>query len=174
MPGMMDATCRKCGHRFGWAGDLMDRPPCPECGDEIPAAELERVQRQLEKDLQEIVNRKKKPDRPKRGVVCQCGNPLISTMLFSGAEFFCCECKAMVGFINAERVDNPSEELIEKHRTDLAWFREAARDYIPTGDRLSTCEKCRNGEGDHIDHVTEEQLQKSREARTRILTEKPC
>ena len=28
----MDATCPLCGKRFGWNGNLLDRPVCPKCG----------------------------------------------------------------------------------------------------------------------------------------------
>lgn len=38
---MFDAQCPKCRKRFGWSGEVRDRPPCPRCGHEIPAAELE-------------------------------------------------------------------------------------------------------------------------------------
>lgn len=28
---MTDATCSRCGKRFGWMGALKDCPPCPRC-----------------------------------------------------------------------------------------------------------------------------------------------
>ena len=35
-----DATCDKCGARFGWCGEATDRPPCPRCGATVPASVL--------------------------------------------------------------------------------------------------------------------------------------
>ena len=45
---MIDARCRKCGRRFGWSGRVLDAPPCPRCGERIPAADLEHDQVELE------------------------------------------------------------------------------------------------------------------------------
>lgn len=41
MNAMMDASCPKCGKRFGWHGHVTDRPPCPRCAHQIPRADLE-------------------------------------------------------------------------------------------------------------------------------------
>lgn len=32
----------KCGHRFGWFGTMLDRPPCPKCGHKPSAEQLAR------------------------------------------------------------------------------------------------------------------------------------
>lgn len=32
MIGFYDATCDKCRARFGWRGEVRDRPVCPKCG----------------------------------------------------------------------------------------------------------------------------------------------
>ena len=40
MSAMMDARCEKCGKRFGWSGEVADRPPCPRCGHQIDPAKL--------------------------------------------------------------------------------------------------------------------------------------
>jgi DNA-binding transcriptional regulator YiaG len=32
MPSFFDATCGKCGRRFGWCGEFADKPACPRCG----------------------------------------------------------------------------------------------------------------------------------------------
>lgn len=39
---MMDASCQKCGKRFGWRGSVADAPPCPRCGTRIPGEALAR------------------------------------------------------------------------------------------------------------------------------------
>lgn len=170
---MMDASCRKCGKRFGWQGILTDRPPCPECGDTIPMADLEREQLKLAHTLQHMAEAgNAATEEPRRGVVCKCGNPLISTFVFSGAEFFCCECKTMVPFRNATRVDDPAPELIAKHANDLAWFRSIAVKYVPRGGRFGNCARCEGGE-DHVEHATDVELKESAEARRLLLETKP-
>ncbi len=38
MPAFIDVTCKHCGKRFGWRGELTDpAPPCPNCGKDIRA-----------------------------------------------------------------------------------------------------------------------------------------
>lgn len=45
---MNDATCPKCGKRFGWAGEVVDRPPCPNCSHTIPLEILRSDQKMLD------------------------------------------------------------------------------------------------------------------------------
>lgn len=49
----MDATCEKCGTRIGWFGNLIDRPPCGNCGHAIDPEELKRSDAELERMLAE-------------------------------------------------------------------------------------------------------------------------
>lgn len=38
MIAFIDATCKHCGKRFGWRGELTDPPPaCPGCGKDLGA-----------------------------------------------------------------------------------------------------------------------------------------
>lgn len=32
MASFIDATCTKCGRKYGWCGEMKDRPKCPKCG----------------------------------------------------------------------------------------------------------------------------------------------
>jgi uncharacterized Zn finger protein (UPF0148 family) len=50
---MIDATCPKCGRRFGWQGKMVDRPDCT-CGHNFPKAELEAADAELEKSMKEL------------------------------------------------------------------------------------------------------------------------
>ena len=54
MKGNFDATCINCGKRFGWFGELKDKPPCPKCGHKniLPESEQKRLD-DLEKKLEE-------------------------------------------------------------------------------------------------------------------------
>lgn len=46
---MCDASCPKCGKRFGWAGGPLRCPPCPRCGHEIDRAALEHDQAEIDR-----------------------------------------------------------------------------------------------------------------------------
>lgn len=60
MPAFYDATCTKCKRRFGWSGELKNKPPCPKCGhhDKITQADLED-EAYMEEFLQELIKKKK-------------------------------------------------------------------------------------------------------------------
>jgi len=49
MPSMIDASCPKCGRRFGWCGELRDKPPCPRCGHRDDPAELAAAQAKMDR-----------------------------------------------------------------------------------------------------------------------------
>lgn len=56
MSGMFDAQC-KCGKRFGWAGSVKDRPPCPRCGYRPDQADLEATDKAMEEMRQLLASR---------------------------------------------------------------------------------------------------------------------
>jgi len=45
---MNDATCPKCGKRFGWVGPVTSMPPCPRCGWTEDVEELFELEKKLE------------------------------------------------------------------------------------------------------------------------------
>lgn len=53
---MIDGNCPKCGKRFGWQGSMIDRPPCPKCGHQIPRAELEADERKFQEIRDRAMN----------------------------------------------------------------------------------------------------------------------
>lgn len=55
MPAFVDGTCPKCQMRFGWSGDMIDRPPCPKCGHQLPREELLAVDKELQAAEDEII-----------------------------------------------------------------------------------------------------------------------
>lgn len=59
---MLDHQCPRCRKRFGWKGTMLDCPPCPSCGTEVPRADLLEGHRQLtefHEQLREIAERRK-------------------------------------------------------------------------------------------------------------------
>lgn len=48
MSAFNDARCDNCGRRFGWQGELADRPKCPGCGQRPSQATLEAVQAKMD------------------------------------------------------------------------------------------------------------------------------
>lgn len=47
MTGFNDAVCSNCHERFGWQGELKDRPPCPKCGHKVSLDYLQSVEEKL-------------------------------------------------------------------------------------------------------------------------------
>lgn len=61
MAAFLDATCPKCRNRFGWMATtdtLMERPPCPKCGHQIPADVLKRDSESLLEMREELIRRR--------------------------------------------------------------------------------------------------------------------
>jgi endogenous inhibitor of DNA gyrase (YacG/DUF329 family) len=48
MTAFLDDRCPKCGKRFGWRGRAADRPACPKCGHQVPAADLAAADAELD------------------------------------------------------------------------------------------------------------------------------
>lgn len=97
-----------------------------------------------------------------------CGTPLVATYLFSGAEWFCVECRSTRGLLNVpERLEYSSAAKAESEENRQR-FRAIAKDFIPFGCRLDGCAKCESGE-DHRDHITDEEREASDEAVRRLL-----
>lgn len=57
MSAFNDATCGRCGRRFGWTGEMKDRPKCPRCGHRPPQKELDEAQREMDKFREELRRR---------------------------------------------------------------------------------------------------------------------
>lgn len=48
----LDATCPKCGKRFGWTGN---KPPCPRCKYQDDPAELAELEAKLDRLTEEML-----------------------------------------------------------------------------------------------------------------------
>lgn len=51
-----DATCPKCGNRYGWMGTLLEKPPCDKCGFLETAEELEKVHQEEQLLYKELMS----------------------------------------------------------------------------------------------------------------------
>lgn len=100
--------------------------------------------------------------------VC-CGTPLIWTFMFSKAEWFCRVCRTPFPMLNTERVDVTAELLLAKEENER-WFDDIAKDCIPYRSRLCNCAKCDGGE-DHLDHATDDEIERSGLAYQRLQSE---
>lgn len=60
MAAFFDASCTKCKRRFGWSGELKDKPPCHYCGhhDVVTQDQLDADQKEME-DFQSFLREKK-------------------------------------------------------------------------------------------------------------------
>lgn len=58
MGAFMDTTCRKCGKRFGWVGNSVDRPPCPKCGGMVDIVALKADDEEINRFRDLLLKRK--------------------------------------------------------------------------------------------------------------------
>jgi len=98
-------------------------------------------------------------ERKQKTAMC-CGTPLISTMVFNGAEFYCRKCGSKYGMFGAFATAESTPELDVESEANQEWFYEIMSDYITPRSRRIDCEKCDKGE-DHLLHATPEQLKAS-------------
>lgn len=95
--------------------------------------------------------------------ICDCGCPLIFTLIFAGSEYFCPNCKGTYGFLGAGKIVDLTPDLRRRNQLVEAWFNDLVKDFIPGGARLSRCEKCK-GEETHLEHATDEEIEASERA----------
>jgi len=100
-------------------------------------------------------------------VCLNCETPLVPTMVFSGAEWFCMKCRQEFPLFNCERVLR-TEELNTKLNVLTEEFVSIAKDCIPRGSRRADCAKCTVRSEYHLEHATLEQLERSKEAYVKL------
>lgn len=106
--------------------------------------------------------------KKKQIAVCPgCGNPLIMTLHFARAEFFCMKCKATHGFLY-EKYVNETPELKAKLKADTKEFNTFANDLYLGGEKIKGCVKCEHDNEPHLRHLTEEELDRCKKARAKI------
>jgi len=91
-----------------------------------------------------------------------CGTPMISTLMFSGAEFYCIRCGKTQGIFGSAGILPWTAKLGEEAKLNKGIFNQIAAACIPVGCRFPKCKKC-DGQ-DHLLHASNEALNKSSEA----------
>lgn len=86
-----------------------------------------------------------------------CGEPLVGTMIFPKAEYFCTVCGSAYGIFGAPDRADATPELIARHKDIERKFSTIAKDCIPPGSQRVGCPECVRG-AYHQDHASEEEL----------------
>ena len=95
----------------------------------------------------------------KARVKIHCGTPMVSTMMFSGAEFYCISCGSTQGIFGSAPNTPETPELIEEWQKNKERFKKVAADCIPGGGMFPDCKKCNHEQ--HLSHASQEDLEKS-------------
>jgi hypothetical protein len=83
-----------------------------------------------------------------------CKAPLISTMVFARAEFYCLECGQRWGFLNPTPLD-PTPELDARYEALKAEWDKHAAPYLRVGHWwMHDCDACAPHREYHCDHAT--------------------
>lgn len=91
--------------------------------------------------------------------VC-CGKPLVGTLIFPGAEYFCTVCGNAYGMFGAPNRVDATPEMLALHESLAERFRAVAKDCIPFGAQLRDCPKCCGSEPHHH-HATDGEMEAS-------------
>ena len=101
--------------------------------------------------------------------VC-CKKPLVMTLMFRGAEFYCLDCQSTYGIMEYPGSVQSTPALVKLRKEREAKFQELAKDCIPAGSRRNKCKKCKEGgHGFHSDHATPAARVASAKAYDRLL-----
>lgn len=90
--------------------------------------------------------------------------PLICTLAFSGAEFYCLECGGRFGWLDPIG-RKPTEEITaHQERLQAEWDEHAGKKLLTRGAWHQDCEKCKPGGETHLEHATDEEKAAHEEA----------
>jgi len=98
---------------------------------------------------------------------CTCGNPLISTFIYSGAEYYCIDCGSSYGFFDGYKDVDETQELNKRGEENLKWFLDIRKDLIGGGMKIRGCKKCDEG-GYHLHHASDDEIKKHKEAEKKL------
>ena len=105
--------------------------------------------------------------------LCRCGHPLVNTMAFRGAEYFCLGCKStygtrLFGGPSGGKTEPWTPELHKTRAETREKFKELIKDYIPEGAYYSNCKQCKDN-GPHLRHASEADKEKSTQAYKKLM-----
>jgi hypothetical protein len=93
-----------------------------------------------------------------------CGAPLISTLDFPGAEFYCLECGRKCGFLSPHPLEATPEVEAQHSALQAEWDEHVGRRLLFHNGWLHDCEKCKPHAEPHSEHATDEEWAAHRKA----------
>jgi hypothetical protein len=86
-----------------------------------------------------------------------CGAPLIPTMTFPGAEFYCLECGRKLGMFSPDGVDETPERMARYEALKAEWDEHAEGKLLIPRSWKDGCPNCQLGNVQrfHVDHATD-------------------
>lgn len=106
-------------------------------------------------------------DKKKPAPMATCpndGTPLISTLLFSGAEFYCLECGTKYGFLSPRPAEATPELDARYEQVKAEWDEITGGKLISGGVMLRDCATCTKEYEPHWNHATDEEKEAHEEA----------
>lgn len=98
-----------------------------------------------------------------RVAICYCGEPLISTFMFSGAEYFCVRCGASLGMFDTESKEMTPELRKRAEANEKKWH-SISKGLLTGGVMFRNCDTCSKENTPHLNHATQEELQAHKKA----------
>lgn len=86
-----------------------------------------------------------------------CRTPLVCTLAFRGAEFYCLECGAAYGWLSPTAVETTPELNEKLAEIEREWEELGGPKLIGGGMMLKACERCSSHDEPHLSHATEEE-----------------
>ena len=109
-------------------------------------------------------------EKPERYAMC-CGLPLISTLLFRGAEWYCSKCCNTYGFFDVPRVADATPKIKAQNKALADKFHELSKSCVPRGCYMKDCARCKANDGDHTAHLTDDEALASGAAYKKLFNE---
>ncbi len=102
-----------------------------------------------------------------RLAVCNCGNPMIYTFAFSGAEYYCLACGNSCGMFDTRKTD-ATPELTKKLKADEKKFKTVNKYLLSGGVMFNSCEICSKKNEPHILHCSDAEKENHRKAMAKL------
>lgn len=98
-----------------------------------------------------------------------CETPLISTIIFRGAEYFCKICKNTYGLFGVPDRADKTPELEKQFKNNTDWFYKISVDIMADGGmRLDNCKTCKENYEAHTYHATDVEWAKHKKAKAKL------